>query len=222
MVVAKEDLRGRNMEAILYVKVEQNIVVQNPAIKIKDVATLYSVNKKMVQDLEQQAFYTLPQNGDQKTTFTITKLYERIHHFYPNLVIENLGERDFVVDLEKPDHKEKSKAMEYVKTALVALIAFFGAAFTIMTFNEDVSVSDVFDHIYELVMGSAKQGGSLLEAGYAIGLPIGILVFYNHLRRKKIKEDPTPIQVEMHTYEEQVNKALIATASREDKTIDCN
>ena len=30
----------------------------------------------------------------------------------------------------------------------------------------------------------------------------------------------TPIQVEMHTYEEQVNKTLIAAASREGKTID--
>ena len=34
------------------------------------------------------------------------------------------------------------------------------------------------------------------------------------------KDDPTPIQVEMHTYEEQVNKTLIAAASREGKTID--
>jgi len=51
-------------------------------------------------------------------------------------------------------------------------------------------------------------------------LPVGILVFYNHFRRRKIKDDPTPIQVEMHTYEEQVNKTLIAAASREGKTID--
>ena len=104
----------------------------------------------------------------------------------------------------------------------MGLIAFFGAAFTIMTFNEDVSVSDVFDKVYQMVMGTSKQGGTILEISYAAGLPIGILVFYNHFRRRKIKNDPTPIQVEMRTYEEQVNKALISTASREGNTIDVN
>jgi stage V sporulation protein AA len=124
--------------------------------------------------------------------------------------------------LEEPDRRELSKRMEYVKTCFVALIAFFGAAFTVMTFNEDVSVGKVFDKMYLLIMGSSKQGGSLLEICYAIGLPLGILIFYNHFRRKKTKEDPTPIQVEMRNYEEQVNKALIATASREGNTIDVN
>ena len=57
---------------------------------------------------------------------------------------------------------------------------------------------------------------------YAIGLPLGILVFYNHINRRKIKDDPAPIQVEMCTYEEQVNKAMIKLASREGKSIDAN
>jgi stage V sporulation protein AA len=173
-----------------------------------------------VQRLNKETFYTLPADSEQKTMFTITKVYERIHSFYPALRIENLGERDFVVDLELPDNKEKKKTLEYAKTAFVALIAFFGAAFTIMTFNEDVSVSKVFDKIYLLVMGTSKSGGTVLEFCYALGLPIGILVFYNHFRRKKIKNDPTPLQIEMHTYEEQTNKALIEAASREGHTID--
>ena len=165
-------------------------------------------------------FYTLPAHGPQKTMFTIAKVYEVIHQKYPNLKIENLGERDFVIDYEKPDEKEKQKKWEYVRTIFVSFIVFMGAAFTIMTFNEDVRVADVFDKVYRLVLGQEKQGGSIIEIFYAIGLPVGILVFYNHFRRKKIKDDPTPIQVEMHTYEEQVNKTLIAAASREGKTID--
>ena len=210
------------MEEILYIKINQNIPVSKKSITFKDIATLYCVNKRVVQTLEKEIFYTLPNDAPQKNLFTIAKVYEGIHKVYPNIVIENLGETDFVIDYEHPDKKEKSKALEYTKTVLVSIILFMGAAFTIMTFNEDVSVASVFDKVYELVMGSKKSGGSIIEICYAIGLPIGILVFYNHFRRKKIKDDPTPIQVEMHTYEEQVNKALIAKASREGKTIDSN
>jgi stage V sporulation protein AA len=208
------------MEEILYVKIEQNIPVRKRTLAFQDIATLYCTNTSLVQRLNKEIFYTLPVDGAQKTMFTITKVYERIHSFYPALRIENLGETDFVVDLELPDEKEKRKSSEYIKTAFVSLIAFFGAAFTIMTFDEDVSVSDVFDKIYYLVMGTSKSGGSVLEVCYALGLPIGILVFYNHIRRKKIKDDPTPLQIEMHTYEEQANKALIEAASREGHTID--
>lgn len=208
------------MEEILYIKVEQNIPVKSRTLTFRDIASLYCTNQKIVQTIEKETFYTLPKNGNQKTMFTIAKVYEGIHKIYPNLRIENLGEQDFIVDLEKPDGKEKKKTLEYIKTALVAFIVFFGAAFTIMTFNEDVGVKEVFDKVYQMIMGSAKQGGSALEVCYAIGLPVGILVFYNHFRRRKIKDDPTPIQVEMRAYEEQVNKAMIETASREGKTID--
>ncbi len=208
------------MEEILYIKIEQNIPVAKREITFRDLGTLYCTNKKIVQKLENTIFYTLPAHGPQKTIFTIAKVYEVIHKTYPNLQIENLGEKDFIIDFEKPDHKEKGKVMEYTKTVFVSAIVFIGAAFTIMTFNEDVNVSGVFDKVYQLVMGTTKQGGSIIEICYAIGLPVGIIVFYNHFRRKKIKEDPTPIQVEMHTYEEQVNKSLIAAASREGHTID--
>ena len=91
-----------------------------------------------------------------------------------------------------------------------------------MTFNEDVNVSSVFGKVYQMVTGQLQTGGGVLEISYAIGLPIGIIVFYNHFKRRDIKNDPTPIQVEMRTYEEQMNKAMLKSASREGKTIDVN
>lgn len=210
------------MEEILYIKIGQNIPVSKRSITFKDIASLYCTNRSIVKNLQNEIFYTLPNDAPQKNMFSVTKVYEEIHKHYPSLVIENLGETDFIIDYEGDKRRELSKAMEYVKTILVSFVIFFGAAFTIMTFNEDVSVSHVFDKVYRLVMGYEKDGGSIIEVSYAVGIPVGILVFYNHFRRRKIKEDPTPIQVEMHNYEDQVNKALIAKASREGDTIDSN
>lgn len=208
------------MEDILYVKAEQNIPVTKRDLTLKDVATLYSVNKAMVQKLEKEPFYTIPKDGQKLTMFTITKVYETIHKLYPQITIENLGEQDFIVEYE--EGKKPSKAWEYVKAVIVTAVVFFGAAFTIMTFNEDVNVSGVFEKIYQIVTGEVKTGGSVLEISYAIGMPIGIIVFYNHFKRRDIKNDPTPIQIEMRTYEEQMNKAMLKSSSREGKTIDVN
>ena len=136
-------------------------------------------------------------------------------------------ESDFIIEYTPPSEKKtsgketKRKGFEYAKAVFVTLVAFIGAAFTIMTFNLDVSVGDLFDNIYKWFMGVDKQGKpTILEFSYCVGLPIGIVVFFNHFSRKKLTTDPTPIHVEMRNYESQVNKALIEDASREGKTID--
>lgn len=208
------------MEDILYVKIEQRIQVQNKQITMKDIGTFYCYNKKISQTVEKEIFYTLPENASKENMFTITKVYEVIHRVYPNIVIENLGEQDFIVEYQK--ERNKSKILEYLKAAFASLIIFVGAAFTIMTFDEDVSVAILFDRIYKAVMGTTKTGGSTLEFFYCLGLPLGIFVFYNHFKKKEEAKDPTPIEIEMRNYEEEMNKAMIKTASREGKTIDSN
>ncbi len=111
------------------------------------------------------------------------------------------------------------KWLEYIKLIFVSLIVFFGSAFTIMTFNTDVSVGDVFNDFYYFVTGVHKSDGSILEIAYSIGIPIGILGFYNHFKSAKAHDDPTPLHMEMRTFEEDLNKTLISDSSREGKMI---
>ena len=200
---------GFGMEDILYVKVDQRIQVQKKQIMMKDLGTFYCYNKKVSKEVEKEIFYTLEDKGPKENAFTITKVYEVIHRLYPNIVIENLGEQDFIVEYQK--ERNKSKFIEYAKTVFASLIIFFGAAFTIMTFDEDVSVSRLFDHIYKAIMGSAKSGGSTLEFFYCLGLPLGLFVFYNHFKKNEEAKDPTPIEIEMRNYEEEMNRAMIKT-----------
>ena len=84
----------------------------------------------------------------------------------------------------------------------------------------DVGVNDVFKEIYALVMGEESNGFTLLEMSYAIGLTTGILVFYNHFGGKKITTDPTPVEVEMRLYEDDINTTLIEGVNRKDKHIE--
>lgn len=203
---------------ILYIKAEQSVEVLNKKIFLEDVVKLYSSDKKMVSVLQKVVLMFVKSQKDCKFNFSILKVVELINKEYPEVQIVNMGETDFVVCYKIP--KKSQKVLQYLKTAFVATIIFFGAAFTIMTFNEDVGVGKVFDNIYKLVVGQAKTGGSVLEISYSIGLPIGIIVFFNHFSRIKIHDDPTPIQIQMRVYEEDVNKTLIQNANREGKIID--
>lgn len=110
--------------------------------------------------------------------------------------------------------------MNTIKTVLLCIIIFFGSAFTIMAFNNDISVTDVFDKLYGQVMGTKADGVNELEVCYCIGLGLGIILFFNHVGRKKITPDPTPIQIEMRKYEKDVDTTFIENAGRGGHSID--
>ena len=54
-----------------------------------------------------------------------------------------------------------------------------------MAFNNDISVTDVFDKLYGQVTGTKADGVNELEVCYCIGLGLGIILFFNHVGRKE-------------------------------------
>ena len=148
----------------------------------------------------------------------IMDLVEKIEKTGQNIQVDNLGETDFVVTYRAK--RRKSRLWEWMKTGLVSAVAFFGAAFAIMTFNNDANVTDVFAKLYEMVIGTRADGPTILEASYSVGLAVGILLFFNHFASWKITVDPTPIEVEMRLYEENLNKTLIKNGGRKESGID--
>ncbi len=201
----------------LYIKVDKNSMAENKVVYLEDIAKLYSTDIDMVNVLKKQVILTIKDNKAIKCVFSILKIIEIIHSIYPEVQVINLGESDFIIQYQP---KKERQILKYLKIVMVSLIIFFGSAFAIMTFNTDVSVDEVFKKIYELIMGSEKEGGTILEISYSIGIPIGIIVFYNHFSKAKLSDDPTPLKVQMRVYEEELDKTLIANASREDKIID--
>ena len=105
---------------------------------------------------------------------------------------------------------------------IVSLIAFFGAAFSIMTFNTDVTTPNLFAQLTELFTGRPEQGPGILQLTYSIGLFLGIILFFNHGGKYKLTNDPSPLQVQMRQYEQGVNQAFIIDAERnqENKDVD--
>ena len=148
----------------------------------------------------------------------VMELVEKIEKTGQNIQVDNIGESDFVVTYRAG--KKKSLVWEWMKTAMVSAVAFFGAAFAIMTFNNDANVTDVFAKFYEMIIGTRADGPTILEASYSVGLALGILLFFNHFASWKITVDPTPIEVEMRLYEENLNKTLIKNGGRKESGVD--
>lgn len=199
------------MTETLYIKLEQNIAVNEPMIVIGHIAQMWCKDKDVLSKCMALKLTNIPtQKG--RYLYSVFDVVQLIQQNYPDVEVENLGETDFIVEYGL--NQKENKIWEWVRTLFISIIIFFGAAFAIMTFNNDVGVSDVFQKIYHLVTGAESNGFTAIEIGYSIGLPLGILVFYNHFSKKKVTSDPTPLEVEMRLYEQDLNTAIIKDAER--------
>lgn len=174
----------------------------------------------MQRQLKQVKIYSFAADAKKKQVqvFSVMKIIERILQEYPQAEVNNIGEKDFV--LEYDPNQSSMRWVEIAKVAGICLIVFFGAAFSIMAFNNDVSVTKIFSKLYMQVTGNESSGCTELEICYSIGLAIGVIIFFNHFGKKKITSDPTPVQVQMRKYETDVDTTFMENASRGGNTVD--
>lgn len=202
----------------LYLKAEQNVELQSEDVYVKDIGKMTCSDEHILAKVKAIKLHHFKEGEPKRQVISILKVIAEIEKTFSNVTVENLGEIDVLVELINVD-RHKSP-VQTVKIIFVSLISFFGTAFTIMAFHNDIGINEVFMKVYEMVMGQKSDGYSILELSYSIGLAAGIITFFNHIGGRRITKDPTPIEVEMRVYESDVNKALIETADREGKMLD--
>ncbi len=185
------------------------VQVKNPKVLIEDIVKLGGSNEALIKRLGKETYY----NFKDKNTLQVlsdVRLISFLENKCPGLSVSNNGETEFILEYKKPEEKnqELKRMLEIAKVLFVALAVFFGSAFTIMTFNSDVDVGGVFDILYQLTDEAGRKWYTL-EISYSIGIFVGISAFFNHISCKKAKHDPTPLEAQMHVYEDGINKAII-------------
>lgn len=206
------------MSKTLYLNVSQITEVHEKDIYLKDVAKLYCDDQNIVNKCNAIKVKSIKLDRNKRYVETVLDIIKKISEVDSAIQVNNVGEVDYIIDYQKP--KPPRHAWEWCKTIAVCAVCFSGAAFAIMTFNNDVSVGDVFKEIYLVIMGTESSGFTILEMSYSVGLALGIIVFFNHFAAIKINTDPTPIEVEMRLYEDNISKTLIQNDGRKESGID--
>lgn len=196
----------------LYIKGDRNVEVTEQDVFLKDIVSMECPDKKFLPKLQTVKILKLHGNREQRYVVSVLEIIACIHAAYPEVEVQNLGEADIIVTYE--NQKTPPYLWHILKVAVVATIIFFGSAFSIMAFNNDVGGTKLFGQIYELVMGKQSDGFTVLEVTYSIGLTFGILIFFNHFGKKRFTVDPTPMEVQMRLYENDIQTALVENASR--------
>ncbi|KAA9007419.1 stage V sporulation protein AA [Paenibacillus spiritus] len=130
----------------------------------------------------------------------------RVRSLLPGAVIESLGEGRTIVQVRERSAGRRPSLALFV---LVWLLMFFGSALTIMNFHADVNMQEVQVRIVEMLTGRRDEHPYLFQAAYSLGIGFGMVIFFNHLFKKKWNEEPTPLEVEMFLYQSNVDQFII-------------
>jgi stage V sporulation protein AA len=140
----------------------------------------------------------------------LLRVIQRIKELLPHVTIETVGESHTLVEIESKPHP-----MNRIFFVFVWLLLFCGSGLAIMNFHADVSMPQVHQRIVYILTGQMIEHPFLLQIPYSLGIGLGMIIFFNHVFQKKINEEPSPLEVEMFTYQENVRQFIIAEQYRE-------
>lgn len=222
------------MTEIIYIALKERVQVFTPIVKIKDVAEVYARKRELTQEIKELPLFVFATNQckakkqkgtllhlrDKRQIIGMLRIVQVIQTSKEQCLVLPTGEQNCIVELV--DGKKKKKLWEVAKLFFVCLLCMAGGAFSIMAFHNDISLPILFQKFYYFIMGTKSDGNTILELFYSLGLGLGIMLFYNHVGKRRITKDPTPIEVSMRSYEQQMNAAMVEDWEREGKVIDVN
>lgn len=201
----------------LYIRLDEHVRTETNGVLLKDMASIYCSDPVMKSKAENILIFTFEKEDGRKEVISVLYVYKAIHDCLgTDILIHSIGAKDCLVELFKS--KKKNYLREILKTIFVSLVTFCGAAFSIMTYDQDAGVADVFSTLYEMFR-IPEPGNGVLELSYSIGIGLGVIVFFHHFEKKE-QRTPTAMEIQMNKYEQDMVDSYVKAAERRGKSLE--
>ena len=197
----------------IYIKPNEKIsITGRKIVYLKDVGEIW-IPGQSTASLGNLVVYQVPEDTEKTYLISVIDIIKAITLKFPDATVNNVGEMDILLTYQK-QYKQQNKVWLYSKIVFIALILFTGASTSIMSFHSDAQIPKIFQNYYYMFFGEYNDMPLILAIPYTIGLAIGIILFFNHFSKIYVTKDPTPIEIEMTTYEKEANASIIDALER--------
>lgn len=206
------------MEKSIYVRMRHRVLVQpNATITIGEIIQI-SAEDSIAQAIQKIIIHQVSKKDKNIIVIDVMKVIEQIRRRFPHVDIQTVGPAQTIIEVAI-----KKKRFAPALFVAVWFLLFTGAALTMMNFHEDVSMREVHLRIYTMITGDVVPKPLLFQIPYSLGLGLGMILFFNHFFRKRLNEEPSPLEVEMFNYQQDLDNYLILNENKESmKHIDDN
>ncbi|MBH0157527.1 stage V sporulation protein AA [Fictibacillus halophilus] len=198
------------MDKTVYLRMRQRVqVIQHQKVTIGEVAQIVA-SDELEEAIKGYIIHEVTPEDKHLIVIDVMRVIATIQKKNPGLDVQTIGPAQSILEIQM-----QQKKLAPVYFVLVWLLLFTGSALAIMNFHEDVSMQLVHQKIYFMITGHYKEQPLLLQIPYSFGLGLGMILFFNHLFRKRLNEEPSPLEVEMFNYQQDLDQYVIVHENKE-------
>ncbi|WP_374719756.1 stage V sporulation protein AA [Parageobacillus toebii] len=199
------------MEKTVFIKLRHRVQVRPGAVvTIGDVAQIIANDRDVEEQLKTVSLYQIQPSDKNIVIIDVMKVVQAMVERDGSLDVQTIGPSQTIIEVV---YQKRRFSTAYF--LLIWLLLFVGSAMAIMNFHEDVSMQEVHQRLYEMMTGKKIDKPLLLQIPYSLGLGIGMILFFNHVFRKRINEEPSPLEVEMFNYQQSLDQYVILHENKE-------
>ncbi|CAI9387958.1 stage V sporulation protein AA [Niallia sp. Sow4_A1] len=198
------------MAETIYIRMRHRIQKKSDErIFLQDLAQIIATDE-LLSSLKNVCLYHITEQDKNIIIIDSTRLIREIKKRYKDLEIQLIGPAQTIIEVV---FEKKKVALPFF--ILVWLLLFIGSGLTIMNFHEDVSMQTVHQRIYMMITGKEIEKPLIFQIPYSIGLGLGMVIFFNHVFKKRLNEEPSPLEVEVFNYQQSLDQYMIMHENKE-------
>lgn len=188
---------------VVYLRLKKKVRVSpGQKLRLGDIAQVLA--DESVMTIVRLEVYRSSLRDGNLVVIDVMDVIERIRRAYPGLDVRSVGPAQTIIETE-----ERRRLPSAVSVALIWLLLFVGSGLALMNFHTDVSMKSVHQRIHYLVTGKHEARPLILQIPYSLGIGVGMILFFNHLFKRRFNDEPSPLELEMYLYEENLNQYVI-------------
>ncbi len=198
------------MESTIYIRLRHRVQVRpNHSVFLGQIAQIIAP-EPCLNKLKDVKVHQVTEEDKNIIIVDVMLVLSRIRKEFPQFEIQTIGPSQTIIEVVF-----KKKKFSKPLFICVWLLLFVGAALAIMNFHEDVSMREVHQRLYTIITGKEDPHPLIFQVPYSIGLGMGMVLFFNHLFRKRLNEEPSPLEVEMFNYQQSLDQYVIMHENKE-------
>ncbi|MDP1418849.1 stage V sporulation protein AA [Peribacillus simplex] len=198
------------MVAVVYIRMRNRVQVKgNQTVRIKDIARIIGP-EEVITKIEEIILLTVKKEDRNIIVIDLAQVIMAIRKMDQTIEVETFGPSQTIIEIIL-----SKKKMSYLTFAFVWFLLFVGGGMTIMNFHVDVSMGEVHQKIFTIITGKVEDKPLLIQIPYSFGLGMGMILFFNHFFKKRFNEEPSPLEVEMFNYQQDLDRYVIMNENKE-------
>jgi stage V sporulation protein AA len=198
------------LEKTIYIRMRNRVLAKpEESIYLEDIAQIIAP-ETVISKLKKLKVHQISIKDKNIIIIDVMKVISLISGLIKNADVQTIGPAQTIVEVIL-----KKKQMSLPFFILIWFLLFFGSAMAIMNFHDDVSMRSVQEKLYKIITGVEDSKPWIFQIPYSIGLGLGMILFFNHVFKKRINEEPSPLEVEMFNYQMDLDNYVIIHENKE-------